>query len=159
MEHLWAPWRNRYVTGEEKPGEDLFLKIAQSTDDAAHFVLTRTKASFAVLNRYPYNLGHLMVCPYREVDELSSLSAQESSDLWTLVNRMTQTLKKTLKPDGFNIGLNLGSAAGAGVPKHLHVHVVPRWANDANFMTPIGATRIHPGDLPSVYAKLLENLE
>jgi len=159
MEHLWAPWRNRYVTGEEKPGEDLFLKIAQSTDDASHFVLTRTKASFAVLNRYPYNLGHLMVCPYREVDELSSLSAQESSDLWTLVNRMTQTLKKTLKPDGFNIGLNLGSAAGAGVPKHLHVHIVPRWANDANFMTPIGATRIHPGDLSSVYAKLLENLQ
>jgi ATP adenylyltransferase len=159
MEHLWAPWRNRYVTGEEKPGEDLFLKIAQSNDDAAHFVLTRTKASFAVLNRYPYNLGHLMVCPYREVDDLSSLSAQESSDLWTLVNRMTQTLKKTLKPDGFNIGLNLGSAAGAGVPKHLHVHVVPRWVNDANFMTPIGATRIHPGDLPSVYAKLLENLQ
>jgi ATP adenylyltransferase len=100
-----------------------------------------------------------MVCPYREVDDLSSLSAQESSDLWTLVNRMTQALKKTLKPDGFNIGLNLGSAAGAGVPKHLHVHVVPRWVNDANFMTPIGATRIHPGDLPSVYAKLLENLQ
>ncbi|NBQ56453.1 MAG: HIT domain-containing protein [Verrucomicrobia bacterium] len=158
MEHLWAPWRNRYVTGEEKPGEDLFLKIAQCTDDAAHFVLSRTKASFAVLNRYPYNLGHLMVCPYREVDDLSSLSAQESSDLWALVNRMTQALKKTLKPDGFNIGLNLGSAAGAGVPKHLHIHVVPRWANDANFMTTTGATRIHPGDLDTTYRKLVETL-
>ena len=158
MEHLWAPWRNRYVTGEEKPGEDLFLKIAQCTDDAAHFVLSRTKASFAVLNRYPYNLGHLMVCPYREVDDLSSLSAQESSDLWALVNRMTQALKKTLKPDGFNIGLNLVSAAGAGVPKNLHIHVVPRWANDANFMTTTGTTRIHPGDLESTYRKLLEAL-
>jgi ATP adenylyltransferase len=99
-----------------------------------------------------------MVCPYREVDDLSSLSAQESSDLWALVNRMTQALKKTLKPDGFNIGLNLGSAAGAGVPKHLHIHVVPRWANDANFMTTTGATRIHPGDLDTTYRKLVETL-
>ncbi len=94
MEHLWAPWRNRYVAGEEKPGEDLFRKIAQSSDDAAHYVLARTKASFAVLNRYPYNLGHLMVCPYREVDDLASLSAQESADLWTLVNRMIAALNK-----------------------------------------------------------------
>jgi ATP adenylyltransferase len=158
MEHLWAPWRNRYVTGEEKPGEDLFLKIAQCTDDAAHFVLSRTKASFAVLNRYPYNLGHLMVCPYRQVDDLAFLSTQESSDLWTLVNRMTDALRKAMKPEGFNIGLNLGTAAGAGVPKHLHVHVVPRWANDANFMTTTGTTRIHPGDLESTYRKILEAL-
>ena len=158
MEHLWAPWRNRYVTGEEKPGEDLFRKIAQSSDDAAHYVLARTKASFAVLNRYPYNLGHLMVCPYREVDDLASLSAQESADLWTLVNRMTAALKKAMNPDGLNIGINLGTAAGAGVPKHLHVHVVPRWPNDANFLTTTGFTRIHPGDLPTVYAKLLEAL-
>jgi len=158
MEHLWAPWRNRYVTGEEKPGEDLFRKIAQSSDDAAHYVLARTKASFAVLNRYPYNLGHLMVCPYREVDDLASLSTQESSDLWTLVNRMTAALKKAMNPDGLNIGINLGTAAGAGVPKHLHIHVVPRWSNDANFLTTTGSTRIHPSDLPTVYAKLLESL-
>ena len=158
MEHLWAPWRNRYVAGEEKPGEDLFRKIAQSSDDATHYVLARTKASFAVLNRYPYNLGHLMVCPYREVDDLASLSAQESADLWTLVNRMTAALKKAMNPDGLNIGINLGTAAGAGVPKHLHVHVVPRWSNDGNFLTTTGSTRIHPGDLPTVYAKLLEAL-
>jgi ATP adenylyltransferase len=158
MEHLWAPWRNRYVAGEEKPGEDLFRKIAQSSDDASHYVLARTKASFAVLNRYPYNLGHLMVCPYREVDDLASLSAQESADLWTLVNRMTAALKKAMNPEGLNIGINLGTAAGAGVPKHLHVHVVPRWPNDANFLTTTGSTRIHPSDLPTVYAKLLEAL-
>jgi len=158
MEHLWAPWRNRYVTGEEKPGEDLFRKIAQSSDDAAHYVLARTKASFAVLNRYPYNLGHLMVCPYREVDDLASLSTQESTDLWTLVNRMTAALKKAMNPDGLNIGINLGTAAGAGVPKHLHIHVVPRWSNDANFLTTTGSTRIHQSDLPTVYAKLLESL-
>jgi ATP adenylyltransferase len=158
MEHLWAPWRNRYVTGEEKPGEDLFRKIAQSSDDKTHYVLARTKASFAVLNRFPYNLGHLMVCPYREVDDLAFLSTQESSDLWTLVNRMTDALRKAMKPEGFNIGLNLGTAAGAGVPKHLHVHVVPRWANDANFMTTTGATRIHPGDLDTTYRKLVEAL-
>ncbi|NBT90355.1 MAG: HIT domain-containing protein, partial [Verrucomicrobia bacterium] len=121
MEHLWAPWRNRYVTGEEKPGEDLFRRLADSTDDAADFILARTKASFAVLNRFPYNLGHLMVCPYREVDDLASLSTQESADLWALVNRMTDALRKAMKPEGFNIGLNLGTAAGAGVPRHLHV--------------------------------------
>ena len=158
MEHLWAPWRNRYVTGEEKPSEDLFRKIADSSDDAAHHVLARTKASFAVLNRYPYNLGHVLVCPYREVDDLSSLSAQESADLWTLVNRIVAALKTTLKPDGFNLGINLGTAAGAGVPKHLHVHVVPRWTNDSNFLTTIGTTRIHPGDLSTVYAALLQAL-
>jgi ATP adenylyltransferase len=158
MEHLWAPWRNRYVTGAEKPGEDLFRKIAESSDDAAHFVLSRTKASFAVLNRYPYNLGHLLVCPYREVNDLASLSAQESADLWTLVNRMIATLKKAMQPDGFNLGINLGSAAGAGVPLHLHIHVVPRWNNDSNFLTTASDTRIHPGDLPTVYAKLREAL-
>lgn len=154
MEHLWAPWRNRYVTGEEKPSEDLFQRLANSTDDTADFILARTKASFAVLNRYPYNLGHVLVCPYREVDDLASLSAQESADLWTLVNRMTNALRQAMKPEGFNIGLNLGTAAGAGVPKHLHVHIVPRWPNDANFLTTTGTTRIHPGDLPAVYAKL-----
>ncbi|NDF16438.1 MAG: HIT domain-containing protein [Verrucomicrobia bacterium] len=159
MEHLWAPWRNRYVNGEEKPGEDLFRRLADSSDDAADFILARTKASFAVLNRFPYNLGHLMVCPYREVDDLASLSAQESADLWALVNRMVGALRKAMKPEGFNIGLNLGTAAGAGVPKHLHVHVVPRWPNDANFLTTVGATRIHPGDLPAVYAKLRSALE
>jgi len=158
MEHLWAPWRNRYVTGAEKPSEDLFRKIAESSDDAAHFVITRTKASFAVLNRYPYNLGHLLVCPYREVNDLASLSAQESADLWTLVNRMIATLKKAMQPDGFNLGINLGAAAGAGVPLHLHVHVVPRWNNDSNFLTTASTTRIHPGDLPTVYAKLREVL-
>ncbi len=158
MEHLWAPWRNRYVTGEEKPGEDLFRKIADSSEDSSNHVLARTKASFAVLNRYPYNLGHLLVCPYRQVEELSALSAQESADLWTLVNRMVDALKKAMKPEGFNIGLNFGTAAGAGLPKHLHIHVVPRWTNDANFLTTIAATRIHPSDLASVYQKLLEAL-
>ncbi|MDA0324432.1 MAG: HIT domain-containing protein [Verrucomicrobia bacterium] len=158
MEHLWAPWRNRYVTGEEKPSEDLFRRLANSSDDTADLILARTKASFAVLNRYPYNLGHVLVCPYREVDDLASLSTQESADLWTLVNRMTDALRRAMKPEGFNIGINLGTAAGAGVPKHLHVHVVPRWTNDSNFLTTIGTTRIHPGDLPTVYTKLVEAL-
>jgi ATP adenylyltransferase len=100
-----------------------------------------------------------MVCPYREVDDLAALSDQESADLWALVNRMTGALRQAMKPEGFNIGLNLGAAAGAGVPRHLHIHVVPRWPNDANFLTTVGATRIHPGDLPTVYANLRSALE
>lgn len=154
MEHLWAPWRNRYVSGSQKPPENLFWEIGQSNDDKANHVIARSKSSYAVLNRYPYNSGHTLVVPYRCVAGLGELSETESLDLWDLVNRVTAALREAYKPQGFNIGINIGTAAGAGLPKHLHVHVVPRWEHDANFMTALAETRIHPNDLDTVWLAL-----
>jgi ATP adenylyltransferase len=159
MEHLWAPWRNTYVRESVSDTRHLFAEIAASSDDEAHLVVFRSKACFVLLNRYPYNLGHLMVLPTREVSELSDLSEAESADLWATVNRAVALLKKAFQPHGYNIGLNLGTAAGAGIPTHLHVHIVPRWTGDANYMTTTGGTRVHPGDLPTAYRQLRTALE
>ncbi len=154
MEHLWAPWRNRYVTSPQGNRDQLFATLGQSTDDRANGVYARSKSAFAVLNLYPYNAGHTLVVPYRAVEDLSGLSDQESADLWKLVQKVTDALKKEFSPHGFNIGINIGESAGAGIPKHLHVHVVPRWSCDANFMTATAETRIHPNDLDTIFDKL-----
>lgn len=159
MDHLWAPWRSRYLAGEAKPAPDIFSQIAASSDDEANFVLFRAKASWSLLNRFPYNSGHLLVLPYRPVASLEELSADETLDFWTTANRMTAALRTAFQPDGFNLGLNLGPAAGAGVPAHLHLHIVPRWQGDANFMTVTAGTRVHPHDLPTVYTRLKNALD
>lgn len=158
MEHLWAPWRNSYVAGTDKPSPRLFWEIGQSSDDAANLVIARAKSSYAVLNRFPYNSGHTLVVPYREVADPADLSNDETLDLWHLVHRVTAALRAAYQPDGFNIGINLGAAAGAGVPRHLHIHIVPRWMNDANFMTTTAETRVHPHDLTSVRERLSQLL-
>ncbi|MDE1171885.1 MAG: HIT domain-containing protein [Verrucomicrobium sp.] len=160
MEHLWAPWRKAYV---EDPGVrqgGVFASLAQApaTDDAANFILWRGKASFAVLNRYPYNTGHALIIPYREVAELEQLSDDELAESLSALKKVKAALAAAFAPHGFNIGLNLGSAAGAGIEQHLHWHLVPRWRADANFMTTTGDVRIHPADLPSVYAALKAHL-
>jgi ATP adenylyltransferase len=108
-----------------------------------------------VLNRFPYNAGHTLVVPYREVADLRDLSDDEQHDLWATVNQVTGLLEKAFNPNGFNIGINIGSAAGAGIPNHLHAHIVPRWQNDSNFMTAQAETRIHPAELKEIYAKLI----
>lgn len=154
MEHLWAPWRNSYIAGEQKPNPDIFSEIARSGDDENNFVLYRGKACFSVLNRFPYNTGHLMVLPYRPVTELLELSPDESANLWETVNLMTRILREAFRPQGLNVGVNIGACAGAGLPSHLHVHLVPRWPNDSNFMTITADTRVHPNDLATVFAAL-----
>ena len=158
MEHLWAPWRNAYVTkGAENPAE-LFTRIAQSDDDAGHHVLTRSKSCYAVLNAYPYNAGHAMVVPYRAVDSMEALSDDEWLDILGVLKRVKAALAAAYQPQGFNVGLNLGAAAGAGIIQHLHLHIVPRWSNDANFMTATAATRVHPNDLDRVWSDLRAHL-
>lgn len=154
MEHLWAPWRNRYVARTDPTPDNLFLLLGQSADDDANFLIARSKSCYAVLNRYPYNSGHTLVVPYREVADLGGLSDQETLDLWGLVRRVCDALRQAYQPHGFNIGANLGTAAGAGLPRHLHIHVVPRWEHDVNFMTATAETRIHPHDLESVHRTL-----
>jgi len=158
MEHLWAPWRNIYVKDGTKHEGNIFARIAQSTDDEANFVLARGKACFTVLNLYPYNTGHLMVLPYRQTGALEDLSDDETLEMWTMLKRMKAAITAAFRPDGFNIGINLGAAAGAGIEQHLHIHLVPRWRNDANFLTTVADTRIHPNDLPSIYAAIKKQL-
>ncbi len=157
MEHLWAPWRNSYVGTMEKDrgsNENLFFEIGLSSEDAANHVVYRSKSCYALLNRFPYNTAHHLVVPYRKVTELDQLSADEQSDLWATVQTIIAAVRKLYHPHGFNIGLNIGAAAGAGLPDHLHVHLVPRWNGDANFMTATAGTRVHPSDLDTVYRDL-----
>jgi ATP adenylyltransferase len=158
MEHLWAPWRNLYVQDPQKISRNVFARIAQSSDDEANHVLARGKCCFAVLNVYPYNSGHLMIIPYREIAALEELSDDETLEMMTMLKRMKAAITAAFRPDGFNVGINLGAAAGAGIEQHLHIHLVPRWRNDANFMTTTAETRIHPSDLPSVFAAIKKQL-
>ena len=159
MDTLHAPWRIEYILSP-KPElkEGLFTRIAQSSDDEANYVIVRDRSCFALLNKYPYNGGHLMVVPYKEVPDLNGLTDEESADLWKLVRRCVNALTTVMKPDGFNIGINLGKVAGAGIAEHLHIHVVPRWNGDTNFMPVIANTGVVPQALIEVAAKLRAEL-
>src|SRR5437667_3620008 len=154
LETLWAPWRVEYF--EKEPRNRNFLsEAAQASDDAAHFIITRRKTAFLMMNRYPYAVGHLMAVPYRKTAELSSLGENEIVELWNLVTHGQALLRAAAKAQGFNIGLNLGECAGAGVPGHLHVHIVPRWSGDTNFMPILAGTRTLAEGLRALYDKLI----
>src|SRR6186997_2106621 len=154
VETLWAPWRVQYF--EKEPRDRDFLETAgRASDDVEHLVIARRKNAFLMMNRYPYTVGHLMVVPYRKVAELSALGENEVIELWNLVVHAQVLLRTAVKAQGFNIGLNLGECAGAGVPDHLHVHIVPRWSGDTNFMPVLGETRLLSEGLRSLYDKLI----
>jgi len=156
MELLHAPWRIEYIQAPKPPPADgsLFTRIAQSSDDEANLVIARDRTCYALLNRYPYNGGHLMVVPYRQAADLESLTDEELADLMKLTRRCVRALTRVMQPDGFNIGLNVGRAAGAGIEEHLHVHVVPRWNGDTNFMPVLADTKVLPEALAETAAKL-----
>ncbi len=124
MEHLWAPWRNIYVKHPQESKGDVFAQIAQSSDDDVNYVLARGKSCFAVLNIYPYSTGHLMIVPYRATGDLDELGDEELLELMTLLRRMKAALTKAYSPQGFNVGINIGAAGGAGISEHLHIHLV-----------------------------------
>jgi ATP adenylyltransferase len=155
MEPLHAPWRIEYILSP-KPALDpsLFASIAQSSDDEANYVIARDRTCFALLNRYPYTGGHLMVVPYRQAADLDGLTVEELGDLMQLTRRCKNALTQTMKPDGFNIGINLGKCAGAGILEHLHIHVVPRWNGDTNFMAVLAGTTVVPEALSEVASRL-----
>src|SRR5271166_3545201 len=159
MDSLHAPWRIEYILAR-KPElkEGLFTRIAQSSDDEANLVIARDRTCFALLNRYPYNGGHLMIVPYKEAADLEGLTDEEVADLWKLVRRCINALKAVMKPDGFNVGINLGKVAGAGIAEHLHIHVVPRWNGDTNFMPVIANATVLPEALKDVATKLRNEL-
>jgi len=160
MEPLHAPWRIAYILGPKPvPGSaGIFSAIAQSSDDEANYVVARERSCFALLNRYPYAGGHLLVVPYKQAADLDELTEQELADLILLTRRCQNALKHVMKPDGFNIGLNLGTVAGAGITDHVHFHVVPRWTGDTNFMPVLAGTTVVPEALAEVAAKLRAEL-
>jgi len=158
IEALWCPWRVEYFA-QEKPNPDFLAEAARTTDDAAHLVITRRKNAFLIMNRYPYNIGHLMAVPYRKTADLASLGENEVLELWSLVMHAQTLLRETVRAQGFNIGLNLGQAAGAGVLDHLHLHIVPRWSGDTNFMPILSGTRLLSEGLRGLYDKLMTTQE
>lgn len=154
LETLWCPWRVEYFE-REKPNADFLSEAARTSDDAAHLVVTRRKNAFLMMNRYPYTVGHLMVVPYRKTAEISALGENEIVEIWNLVAHAQALLRATVKAQGFNVGLNLGECAGAGIVDHLHVHIVPRWNGDTNFMPILSGTRMLSEGLRGLYEKLI----
>jgi ATP adenylyltransferase len=160
MEPLHAPWRIAYIRGPKPAPANaaIFKQIAESCDDEANYVVVRERTCFAMLNLYPYIGGHLLVVPYKQAPDLNGLTDGELSDLFLLTRRCQNALTKLMRPDGFNIGLNIGHVAGAGIVDHVHVHVVPRWSGDTNFMPVIANTTVLPEALADVAARLRATL-
>lgn len=155
MDALHAPWRIEYILAPKSAAtESLFTRIAQSNEDEANLVITRDRTCYALLNAYPYTGGHLMIVPYKQVSDLNGLTDEEMTDLMKLTRRCQNVLTKVMKPDGFNIGINLGKVAGAGILEHLHIHIVPRWLGDTNFMPVLANTTVVPQALKDLAAQL-----
>ncbi|BCU70561.1 HIT family protein [Stygiolobus caldivivus] len=156
MDVLWAPWRSKYILEASKKKDDtcIFCEFPKSNNDKGHLIVFRAKYNFVILNAYPYNPGHIMVVPYRHVSSLELLSEEESSEMFFIIKRSLKVLRKVYSPDGFNIGANIGRVAGAGIDQHVHVHIVPRWNGDANFMPVIGNIKVLPELLEDTYNKL-----
>src|SRR6266850_3172058 len=156
METLYAPWRIEYILAPKMAAGEhsIFTHIAQSSDDEANHVIARDRTCYAVLNTYPYTGGHLMVIPYKAAPDLNDLTEEEMTDLMKLTRRCQNALTKVMKPDGFNIGINLGKVAGAGILEHLHIHIVPRWLGDTNFMPVLANTMVVPQALRELATQL-----
>lgn len=155
MDRIWSPWRYRYVSQQSSEGCIFCAKIVEN-NDPGNYILHRAEHNFVLLNLYPYTTGHLMIAPYEHVPTLAESGPAALKEMMMLAQRAEIALKKVYNPRGFNVGLNIGEAAGAGVAGHIHMHVLPRWTADANFMTTIGETRVLPEDLETTYRRLRE---
>lgn len=157
MQRLWSPWRSKYIaSGVDAQAEGcVFCRMAANAgEDATNFVVHRGQHSFVVLNLYPYITGHVMIVPYLHTSEFDSLPKEISDEMMDLAKRSQTALREVYSPSGFNMGMNLGSAAGAGIADHLHIHLLPRWTGDTNFMTTVGESRVIPEALEVTYEKL-----
>ncbi|HEY8186629.1 MAG TPA: HIT domain-containing protein [Pyrinomonadaceae bacterium] len=159
MDTLWSPWRYEYLASGEAAKKEtngcIFCKLRDETDkDETNFIIHRASYNFIVLNRYPYISGHLLIVPYEHVGELDAATKETTNELMELTKRSQTALRDAYQPTGFNIGMNLGRSAGAGIVDHIHIHILPRWVGDTNFMSTVGDTRVIPEDLSTTYEKL-----
>ena len=154
MEYLWTPWRSTYIKAEKREGRCIFCDALTSSDDEKNLVVRRGRHSFVILNRYPYTSGHLMIAPYAHVSRLNDAPVDAVEEMVLFTRQSEVVLEEAYRPDGINLGMNLGRAAGAGIAEHIHLHVLPRWTGDANFMTSVAHTRIIPEALEETYSKL-----
>jgi ATP adenylyltransferase len=154
LKNLWAPWRAEYFAIDRS--RDFLTEAAQTSDDAAHLVVTRRRNSYLILNRFPYAVGHMMAVPYRKLADIGELTEAERLELWELAALAQRLLRGVVKAQGFNIGLNIGTCGGAGYADHLHLHIVPRWPGDSNFMPVLADTRIMSEAIPEMYRKLVQ---
>ena len=155
MDHLWSPWRYRYVSETNQERECIFCVKSSAAEDNKNFIVYRGKYNFVLLNIFPYCAGHLMVAPYRHVATLQDVDTDTLTELAAITRMAEMKLRETYKAPGYNVGMNIGASAGAGIAGHIHMHVLPRWPGDVNFMTTIAETRVLPEDLPTTYNKLL----
>ncbi len=159
MNTLWAPWRMEYILSEQKESGCIFCPGEDRSRDEVRMILYTGSLTMVMMNRFPYINGHLLVAPVRHVPDLESLTKEEMSDLLDMVRRSNDILKKVMGPEGFNVGLNLGRVAGAGVEEHMHFHIVPRWNGDTNYMTVLGEVRVIPEHIMKTYRKLLPGFQ
>ncbi|OPY61151.1 MAG: AP-4-A phosphorylase [Syntrophorhabdaceae bacterium PtaU1.Bin034] len=158
MNRIWAPWRMEYITSTKEPGENKCFLCLTGDMDESSLVLLRKPAAFAIMNRYPYSNGHVMVVPTRHVGRIEELTDEELLDMMGLVRIVSTVFQEELSVDGLNVGINMGKAAGAGLEEHIHIHVVPRWFGDTNFMPVLGETRVISEHLLATYRKLKEKM-
>jgi ATP adenylyltransferase len=158
MDYLWTPWRFRYITEAGKHVGCIFCDAPAANRDEEMLIVLRGARNYVVLNRYPYTSGHVMIVPYAHTKDFVGLDTQTTAEIMLLAQQVQTALEATYHPEGYNLGMNLGRPAGAGIVEHLHFHLVPRWTGDSNFMTSIGGTRLEPEDLATTYAKLHQAL-
>ncbi len=154
MDYLWTPWRYRYIADTKKDDRCIFCDAIALNDDAKSLIVLRGAKNFIILNRFPYTSGHVMIVPFAHVAEFAAAEPETMAEMMRLAQRVQAALEAAYHPDGYNLGMNLGRSAGAGVAGHLHLHVLPRWNGDVNFMTTISETRLEPEDLAATYTKL-----
>ena len=159
MDYLWTPWRYAYVSTAEKAVGCVFCNAVKAGDDAKMLIVLRAKHCFVILNAYPYTPGHVMIVPYAHLDELQKLPLRAASEMMQLSQRMESVLRQLYHPDGINLGMNIGKAAGAGIAGHIHMHVLPRWVAEANFVSVVGETRILPELLEETWKRMTAALK
>ena len=154
MDHLWSPWRMKYIESHNKEAGCVFCNAQAQPDSEDNLIVFRGQNSYVILNRYPYTSGHLMVIPFVHVSSLEELNAETRAEMMELTSQCTTKLRHIYKPHGFNVGINMGEAAGAGVLGHVHIHIVPRWAGDTNFMSTVGEMRVLPEALDVTFKRV-----
>ena len=158
MKRIWAPWRMQYILSNNKSGGCILCDKPSEKNDEKNYVLYRGRHNFIILNAYPYTPGHLMAAPYRHIANITEADTKETKELFELIQLCVKLLTQTVRPDGFNIGMNLGKVAGAGLEGHIHMHIVPRWNGDHNYMSVVADTRVLSEGLATTYSKLSKGL-